>query len=68
MLELGSGVTVTPGFRFDVYFTNGRVQFAPRETPEGAEEAVSDLKTQVYDLLSTTGGVNASTIGVRVRL
>jgi predicted kinase len=58
----GAEGTPEAGFSLD----DGRVQFAPREAEESANSGESQIKTQIYDLLTTTAGINASTIQVRV--
>lgn len=55
--------TPQTGFSLD----DGRVQFAPQEQEQPAHAGPKQIETQVYDLLTTTAGINASTIRVRVR-
>ena len=54
--------TPQAGFSLD----DGRVQFAPQEEEQVATAGPKQIETQVYDLLTTTGGINPSQIQVRV--
>jgi predicted kinase len=54
--------TPETGFSLD----DGRVQFAPQEQDETVSSGKSQIETQIYDLLTTTGGINPSTIKVHV--
>lgn len=54
--------TPQAGFSLD----DGRVQFAPQEEEQAVTAGPKQIETQVYDLLTTTGGLNPSQIRVRV--
>jgi predicted kinase len=54
--------TPQAGFSLD----DGRVQFAPQDEEQPANAGPKQIETQVYDLLTTTGGINPTQIQVRV--